>query len=243
MPADLPRRDGQRALPVPAVRGRHVDALRVRPLRQVHTISLLSRTCVRYPKHTEQANCHNLSGHLGPGSGDPGSADRTGPAPLRLDSRSHRRGDRTGPRPRDPALRPRFRHHRALHRAGRPLDSASRHSVRSFRKTATTPSYPCCHGQVHLRAPRGQRFEVHDTVTADRSGYRFFILFFRKSHLPHRLTDISRDWPWPPGCRYGHRVLEAGIADESSASVTSNLSWMQPTSLISTGCRPWTGHP
>ncbi len=38
-------------------------------------------------------------------------------------------------------------------------------------------------------------------------------------------------------------VKQAGIADESSASVTSNLSWMQPTSPISTGCRPWTGHP
>ncbi len=38
-------------------------------------------------------------------------------------------------------------------------------------------------------------------------------------------------------------VKQAGIAGESSASVTSNLSWMQPTSLISTGCRPWTGHP
>src|ERR1035441_962554 len=73
--------------------------------------------------------CRYPSGHLGPGSGDPGSADRTGPALLRLDSRSHRRGDRTGPRPGDPALRPRFRHHRALYRAARPLDSASRHSV------------------------------------------------------------------------------------------------------------------
>src|SRR5262249_49544994 len=58
----VPRRNGQRALPVPAVRGRHVDALRVRPLRQVHTTSLLYRTCVCYLEHTEQANYQTPTG-------------------------------------------------------------------------------------------------------------------------------------------------------------------------------------
>jgi len=32
-------------------------------------------------------------------------------------------------------------------------------------------------------------------------------------------------------------------ADESATPVTSDLAWMSQISLISTGCRPWTGHP
>jgi hypothetical protein len=53
------RQDGQRALPIPAVCGRHMDALGVRPLLQVHITSLLSRTCVCYLEHAEQVNCHD----------------------------------------------------------------------------------------------------------------------------------------------------------------------------------------
>jgi len=45
--SDLPRRDRQRSLPVPAAGGLHTDALRIRPLGQIHTSSLLSRTYVR----------------------------------------------------------------------------------------------------------------------------------------------------------------------------------------------------
>ena len=33
-----------------------------------------------------------------------------------------------------------------------------------------------------------------------------------------------------------------GIAGEFSAPVTSDLTWIQPTSLTSTACRSWTGH-
>jgi hypothetical protein len=39
-----------------------VDALRVRPLHQIHTTSLLTRTRVCYLQHAEQGNCQNPTG-------------------------------------------------------------------------------------------------------------------------------------------------------------------------------------
>ena len=48
---------GQPTLPVPAARGPHADALGVRPLRQVHRPSILSRTCVCYPEHVKRVHC------------------------------------------------------------------------------------------------------------------------------------------------------------------------------------------
>src|SRR5215467_14666921 len=46
----------------------------------------------------------------------------------------------------DPALRPRFQHHRALHREARPLDSASRHGITALGACSPVraPSPPPC---------------------------------------------------------------------------------------------------